>query len=151
MSLVPNVSKYTEPTQTTAGANRQAGTWKASSDPVSKQQDARRHNRLTAWSRTIIFVLVIVELGILLRMVLKVVAVATGNPILQFMYQFSDPFFVPFAGFTFLPGVTGSIREIPAIIVTAALGVLALLILRVPGAISKSSKAFAAAKNIADL
>ena len=99
--------------------------------PTPEQLEIRRRARLAKWSQIISLLFAILEMGILFRVVLKLIAANPASPFAQFVYQMTGPFLAPFAGLTVTPAVNGSVLEIPAIIAMAVYGVLYLLIIRV--------------------
>ena len=116
-----------------------------------EQREGRRRSRLAKWSQIITLVFVILEFGILFRVLLKLIAANPASPFAQFVYQMTSPFLAPFAGLTVTPAVNGSVLEIPAIIAMVAYGVLYLLIIRIMWVIFNPAKARDAAKYDPDL
>ncbi len=119
--------------------------------PTPDELDIRRRRRLAKWSQIITLIFVVLELAILFRVGLKLIAANPASPFAQFMYQMTGPFLAPFAGLTVTPTVDGSILEIPALIAMAAYGAVYFLILRVMWLIFYPAKARDAAKYEPDL
>ena len=70
-------------------------------DPASLQvREARtyRPSPLATVERVVVFIFGLVELVILLRVVLLLLAARQGNDIVQFVYNLSDIFVAPFRG-----------------------------------------------------
>lgn len=123
----------------------------ALAEPTPEQLEIRRRRRLAKWSQIITLIFVVLELAVLFRVSLKLIAANPASPFAQFMYQLTGPFLAPFVGLTATPTVDGSILEIPAIIAMAAYGALYFLIIRVMWLIFYPAKARDAAKYEPDL
>ncbi len=151
MSVVPNVPHQTDTPQRIEPADRSPVNREELASPTPEQLEIRRRTRLAKWSQIISLLFAILELGILFRVVLKLIAANPASPFAQFMYQMTGPFLAPFVGLTVTPAVNGAVLEIPAIIAMAAYGVLYLLIIRVMWVIFNPAKARDAAKYEPDL
>ncbi len=157
MSVVHNLPETTqtaprtEAPQQTEVMERPQGAREDIARPTPEQLEIRRRSRLAKWSQVITLLFVILECGILFRVVLKLIAANPASPFAQFMYQMTGPFLAPFAGLTVTPTVNGSVLEIPSIIAMAAYGVLYLLIIRAMWVIFNPAKARDAAKYEPDL
>ena len=154
MSVVPNLPHQTDTTQRiepTDRPDRPPVSREDLASPTPEQLEIRRRARLAKWSQIISLLFAILEMGILFRVVLKLIAANPASPFAQFVYQMTGPFLAPFAGLTVTPAVNGSVLEIPAIIAMAAYGVLYLLIIRVMWVIFNPAKARDAAKYEPDL
>jgi YggT family protein len=119
--------------------------------PTPEELEIRRRRRLAKWGQIITLIFVVLELAILFRVGLKLIAANPANPFAQFMYQMTGPFLAPFAGLTVTPTVDGSILEIPALVAMAAYSVLYVLIIRIMWVIFYPAKARDAAKYEPDL
>lgn len=119
--------------------------------PTPEELEIRRRRRLAKWSQIITLIFVVLEVAILFRVGLKLIAANPASPFAQFMYQMTGPFLAPFAGLTVTPTVDGSILEIPALIAMAAYGAVYFLILRVMWLIFYPAKTRDAAKYEPDL
>lgn len=119
--------------------------------PTPEQLEIRRRRRLAKWGQIITLIFVVLEVAILFRVGLKLIAANPASPFAQFMYQMTGPFLAPFAGLTVTPAVDGSTLEIPALIAMAAYGALYFLIIRVMWLIFYPAKARDAAKYEPDL
>jgi YggT family protein len=151
MSVVPNLPKHTDITHEAKPGERPPIVREELGELTPDQLEIRRRSRLAKWSQIITLLFVILEFGILFRVVLELIAANPASSFAQFMYQMTDPFLAPFAGLTVTPAVNGSVLEIPAIIAMAAYGVLYLLIIRVMWVIFKPARARDAAKYDPDL
>jgi hypothetical protein len=151
MSVVPNLPQQTKAPKQTEPGDRLPVLREDLSASAPEQLEIRRRARLAKWSQIITLIFVTLELVILFRVVLKLIAANPASPFAQFMYQMTEPFLAPFAGLTAAPAVNGSVLEIPAIIAMAAYGVLYLLIIRSVWVIFNPAKARDAAKYEPDL
>lgn len=151
MSVVPNLPKRTDVTQEIKPVERPPVVREELGEPTPEQREIRRRSRLAKWSQIITLLFVILEFGILFRIILELIAANPASPFAQFMYQMTGPFLAPFVGLTVTPTVNGAVLEIPAIIAMAAYGVLYLLIMRVMWVIFNPAKARDAAKYDPDL
>jgi YggT family protein len=152
MSVVPNLpKKHSDVAQQVGSSDRLPEIHEELDRPTPEQLEIRRRARLAKWSQIITLLFAILELGILFRVVLKLIAANPASPFAQFMYQMTGPFLAPFAGLTVTPAVNGSVLEIPAIIAMAAYGVLYFLVIRVMWVIFNPAKARDAAKYEPDL
>ncbi len=151
MSVVPNLPQHTETPRRTESVDRSPVVREELAAPAPEQLELRRRARLAKWSQIITLIFVTLELGILFRVVLKLIAANPASPFAQFIYQMTGPFLAPFAGLTAAPAVNGSVLEIPAIIAMAAYSVLYLLIIRSMWVIFNPAKARDAAKYEPDL
>lgn len=151
MSVIPNLPNRTDEVQHIKPADQQSVVREDLAGPTPEQLEIRRRSRLAKWSQIISLLFVILEVGILFRVGLKLIAANPASPFTQFVYQMTGPFLAPFAGLTVTPAVNGSVLEIPAIVAMIAYGVLYLLILRVMWVIFNPAKARDAAKYEPDL
>ncbi len=151
MSVVPNMPHQTDTARRIEPADRPPVSREDLASPTPEQLEIRRRARLAKWSQIISLLFAILEMGILFRVVLKLIAANPASPFAQFVYQMTGPFLAPFVGLTVTPAVNGSVLEIPAIIAMAAYGVLYLLIIRVMWVIFNPAKARDAAKYEPDL
>ncbi len=162
MSVIQNVPQHTGPTHRVEPGDRQPAQPVESVDqqPVVHQEivgatpaqlEMRRRSRLAKWSQILSLLFFILEVGILFRVGLKLIAANPGSPFTQFVYQMTGPFLAPFAGLTVTPAVNGSVLEIPAIVAMVAYGVLYLLVIRIMWVIFNPAKARDAAKYEPDL
>ncbi len=151
MSVVPNLPNRTDEVRRIKPADQQAAVRDDLAGPTPEQLEIRRRSRLAKWSQIISLLFVILEIGILFRVGLKLIAANPASPFAQFVYQMTGPFLAPFAGLTVTPAVNGSVLEIPAIVAMIAYGVLYLLIIRVMWVIFNPAKARDAAKYEPDL
>src|SRR5512139_1828095 len=103
MSVVPNLPHQKDTAQRTEPVDRWAVTRADLATPTPEQLEIRRRARLAKWSQIITLILVTLELGILFRVVLKLIAANPASPFAQFMYQMTEPFLAPFAGLTAAP------------------------------------------------
>jgi uncharacterized protein YggT (Ycf19 family) len=151
MSVIPNLPNRTDPAERVEPVDRPPVAREDLAGPTSEQLEIRRRSRLAKWSQIISLLFVILEVGILFRIGLKLIAANPASPFAQFMYQMTGPFLAPFAGLTVTPAVNGSVLEIPAIVAMIAYGVLYLLIIRVMWVLFNPAKARDAAKYEPDL
>ncbi len=162
MSVVPNLPQHTGPSrrvepldrppaQPVESADRQLVIHEEIARATPEQLEMRRRSRLAKWSQILSLLFFILEVGILFRVGLKLIAANPGSPFTQFVYQMTGPFLAPFAGLTVTPAVNGSVLEIPAIVAMVAYGVLYLLIIRIMWVIFNPAKARDAAKYEPDL
>ncbi len=151
MSVIPNLPNRTDEVRRIKPADQQAVMRDDLAGPTPEQLEIRRRSRLAKWSQIISLLFVILEIGILFRVGLKLIAANPASPFAQFVYQMTGPFLAPFAGLTVTPAVNGSVLEIPAIVAMIAYGVLYLLIIRVMWVIFNPAKARDAAKYEPDL
>ena len=151
MSVVPNLPNRTDEVRHIEPADRQPAVREDLVGPTPEQREIRRRSRLAKWCQILSLVFVILEVGILFRVGLKLIAANPGSPFTQFMYQMTGPFLAPFAGLTVTPAVNGSVLELPAIVAMVAYGVLYLLIIRALWVIFNPAKARDAAKYEPDL
>ncbi len=162
MSVVPNLPQRTGPVHRVESVDRQPAhpvesveqqlpVHEELAGPTPEQREMRRRSRLAKWSQIISLLFFILEVGILFRVGLKLIAANPGSPFTQFVYQMTGPFLAPFAGLTVTPAVNGSVLEIPAIVAMVAYGVLYLLVIRIMWVIFNPAKARDAAKYEPDL
>ena len=151
MSVVPNLPNRTDEVRRIEPADRQPAVREDLAGPTPKQLEIRRRSRLAKWCQIISLVFVILEVGILFRVGLKLIAANPASSFTQFIYQMTGPFLAPFAGLTVTPAVNGSVLELPAIVAMVAYGVLYLLIIRALWVIFNPAKARDAAKYEPDL
>ena len=151
MSIVPNFPHQKDTAKRAEPVDRLTVVRTDLAAPTSEQLEIRRRTRLAKWSQIITLLFVTLELGILFRVVLKLIAANPASPFAQFMYQMTEPFLAPFAGLTATPAVNGSVLEIPALIAMAAYGALYLLVMRIMWVTFNPAKARDAAKYEPDL
>ncbi len=151
MSVIPNLPNRTDEVRRIKPADQPSAVREDLAGPTPEQLEIRRRSRLAKWSQIISLLFGILEVGILFRIGLKLIAANPASPFAQFMYQMTGPFLAPFAGLTVTPAVNGSVLEIPAIVAMIAYGVLYLLTIRVMWVIFNPAKARDAAKYEPDL
>ncbi len=151
MSVVPNLPKRTDQVQRVEASGQPPVTREDLVGLTPEQREIRRRSRLAKWCQIISLLFVILEVGILFRIGLKLIAANPASPFSQFVYQMTGPFLAPFAGLTATPAANGSVLEIPAIVAMVVYGVLYLLIIRALWVIFNPAKARDAAKYEPDL
>jgi len=151
MSVVPNLPNRTDQVHRVETSDQQPVTREDLVGLTSEQREIRRRSRLAKWCQIISLLFAILEVGILFRIGLKLIAANPASPFTQFVYQMTGPFLAPFAGLTATPAVNGSVLEIPAIVAMVVYGVLYLLIIRILWVIFNPAKARDAAKYEPDL
>lgn len=77
---------------------------------------AERSERVNRVAQVIWLLVIIVEIFIALRVILRLMAANPNNAFAAFVYSLTDVLLFPFAGITITPGAGGVVLDIPAII-----------------------------------
>lgn len=151
MSVASNVPETQQTTERVEHSEEPSVVRQDLTGPAPEELEIRRRRRLAKWNQIITLIFVMLELAILFRVGLKLIAANPASPFAAFMYQMTGPFLAPFAGLTVTPAADGSVLEIPALIAMAAYGALYFLIIRILWLIFYPAKARDAAKYEPDL
>lgn len=103
------------------------------SEVQTSQREPERERRIFSFKATqVIWLLLgILEVMLMLRFVLKLIAANPESPIAAFIYGFTGLFLLPFAGLTATPSAGGMVLEIGTIIAMAVYALVGWAIERV--------------------
>lgn len=77
---------------------------------------AEKSERVNRFAQLIWLLVIIIEIFIGLRVVLRLMAANPNNGFAAFVYSLTDVFLFPFLGITIMPGSGGVVLDVPAII-----------------------------------
>ncbi len=103
----------------------------ASTEQVTRDVAAERRQGMSQLNQIMYTILGILEIGLGLRFLLKLIAANAGSGFADFIYGVTSPFVAPFAGLIGTPASGGTILEITTLIAMAVYALLFWIILQV--------------------
>jgi YggT family protein len=102
----------------------------AATEQVTRDAAAEQRLGMDQVNRIILAILGIVEIGLGLRFVLKLIAANAGSGFADFIYGITGPFIAPFAGLVGTPAAGGVVLEVTTLIAMAVYALLVWIILQ---------------------
>jgi YggT family protein len=103
----------------------------ASTEQVTRDVAAERRQSNELMNQILYTLLGILEIGLGLRLILKLIAANAASGFADFIYGITGPFIAPFAGLVGTPSAGGSILEITTLIAMAVYALLVWIIIQV--------------------
>ena len=103
----------------------------ASTEQVTRDVAAERRQGNELMNQILYTLLGILEIGLGLRLVLKLIAANAASGFADFIYGITGPFIAPFAGLVGTPAAGGSILEVTTLIAMAVYALFVWIVLQV--------------------
>ncbi len=103
----------------------------ASTEQVTRDVAAERRQGMDQVNRILMTILGILEIGLGLRFVLKLIAANASSGFADFIYGVTHPFIAPFAGLIGTPTSGGTVLEITTLIAMAVYALLFWIVIQV--------------------
>jgi YggT family protein len=122
----------------------------ASTEQVTRDVAAERRQGMEQVNRIMYTILGILEIGLGLRLVLKLIAANASSGFADFIYGITSPFVAPFAGLLGTPSSGGTILEITTLIAMAVYALFFWIVLQVIAVIMARPSARSVSRSVSE-